>query len=49
MIAIINFIDEKTINKQFYYGTDKFEIIWEKLIDNFFGEDNKKDYFPHGL
>ena len=49
MIAIINFIDEKTINKQFYYGTDKFEIIWEKLIDNFFGENNKKDYFPHGL
>ena len=49
MIAIINFIDEKTINKQFYYGTDKFEIIWEKLIDNFFGEDNKKDYCPHGL
>lgn len=49
MIAIINFIDEKTINKQFYYGTDKFEMIWEKLIDNFFGENNKKDYFPHGL
>lgn len=49
MIAIINFIDKKTINKQFYYGTDKFEIIWEKLIDNFFGENNKKDYFPHGL
>ena len=49
MIAIINFIDEKTINKQFYYGTDKFEIIWGKLIDNFFGENNKKDYFPHGL
>lgn len=49
MIAMINFIDEESIDKQFYYGTDKFEIIWEKLIDNFFGEDNKKDYFPHGL
>jgi hypothetical protein len=49
MIAMIDFIDDKTIDKQFYFGTDKFETVWEKLIDRYFGETNKEDYFPHGL
>lgn len=47
MIAMIEFMDDKTIDKQFYFGTDKFETVWEKLIDKFFGEPNKHDYFPH--
>ena len=49
IIAMIDFMDDKTINKQFYFGTEKFETVWEKLIDRFFGEKNKEDYFPHGL
>jgi hypothetical protein len=49
MIAMIEFMDNKTIDKQFYFGTDKFETVWEKLIDKYFGEKNKKDYFPRGL
>lgn len=47
MIAMIEFMDDKTIDKQFYFGTDRFETVWEKLIDKFFGEPNKHDYFPH--
>lgn len=47
MIAMIEFRDSQTIDKQFYFGTDKFETVWEKLIDRFFGETNKEDYFPH--
>lgn len=49
MIAMIEFIDNHTIDKQFYFGTDKFEHVWEKLIDAMFGESNKSDYFPHGI
>jgi hypothetical protein len=47
MIAMIEFMDNNTIDKQFYFGTDKFEHVWEKLIDVVFGESNKEEYFPH--
>lgn len=46
MIAMIEYLDEKTREKQFYFGTDRFEYVWEKLIDRVFGEKNKGDYFP---
>lgn len=46
MIAMIEYMDEKTKEKQFYFGTDRFEYVWEKLIDRVFGEKNKVDYFP---
>lgn len=46
MIAMIEYLDEKTKEKQFYFGTDRFEYVWEKLIDRVFGEKNKLDYFP---
>lgn len=49
MIAMLEFMDNNTIDKQFYFGTDKFEHVWEKLVDTVFGEPNKEDYFPHGL
>lgn len=49
MIAMIEFMDNQTIDKQFYFGTDKFEHVWESLIDIVFGETNKQDYFPHGI
>lgn len=47
MIAMIEFMDDKTIDKQFYFGTDNFDAVWEKLIDRYFGEKNKDAYFPH--
>ena len=47
MLAMIEFIDNKTNDKQVYFGTDRFETVWEKLIDRCFGEQNKENYFPH--
>lgn len=29
------------------FGVERFEYIWEKMIDYVFGEDNKEKYFPH--
>ena len=46
MIAMLEYMDEKAKEKQFYFGTDRFEYVWEKLIDRVFGEKNKADYFP---
>ena len=49
MIAMIEFRDSQTIDKQFYFGTDRFETVWERLIDKVFGVSNKDEYFPHGI
>lgn len=49
MIAMIEFIDNRKLDKNYYFGTDNFEYIWEKLIDKVFGEPNKEDYFPKAL
>ena len=46
MIAMIEYLDEQTNDKQFYFGTDRFEYVWEKLIDTVFGIPDKTDYFP---
>ncbi len=46
MIAMIEFIDDRIIDKSFYFGTDNFEYVWEKVIDKVFGIPNKEDYFP---
>ena len=46
MISMIEYLDEVKTDKQFYFGTDHFEYVWEKLIDEVFGIPNKEDYFP---
>lgn len=46
MIDVLKYIDESPSEKQFYFGTDYFEHVWEKLIDKVFGIKNKSDYFP---
>ncbi len=46
MINMINFWDEKPDNK-FHFGTENFEVIWEKLIDEMFcNVPNKNDFYP---
>lgn len=47
MKNMLQFMDEKTSEKQFYFGTDDFDHVWEKLIDKAFGERDKEKYFPH--
>lgn len=46
MLDLLKYIDEKTSEKRFYFGTDYFEGVWERLIDRVFGIKNKQDYFP---
>ncbi|WP_285825470.1 LlaJI family restriction endonuclease [Schaedlerella arabinosiphila] len=46
MLDMLEYMDEKTSDKQFYFGTDDFDHVWEKLIDRAFGEPDKDKYFP---
>lgn len=46
MKDMLEYLDEKTSEKQFYFGTDNFEGVWERLIDRVFGEKDKDKYFP---
>ena len=46
MLAIIDFGGDKDSDKNYRYGTYRFEYIWEKMIDKVFGIENKADYFP---
>lgn len=46
MIEILEKMDNYNNQKQQYFGTEKFEHIWERLIDNAFGIPNKENYYP---
>ena len=46
MIAMIEYLDSQPNEKQFYFGTDRFEFVWERLIDKVFGIENKNEFFP---
>lgn len=48
MINIINQAEEKIDDKfNASFGVNRFEYVWEGMIDYVFGEDNKDIYFPH--
>ena len=38
--------DKKGNENHYFFGTDKFESIWERMIDKAFGIQNKEQYFP---
>ena len=46
MLAIVDFEGDKDSDKNYRYGTYRFEYVWEKMIDKVFGVENKADYFP---
>lgn len=48
MLNIVNSRQESvdSVDKE-AYGVERFEYIWERMIDHVFGEDNKEQYFPH--
>lgn len=46
MKDMLEYMDEQTSDKQFYFGTDNFDRVWEKLIDRAFGVTDKEKYFP---
>ena len=48
MINIIEQTNESITNESaISFGTNRFEYVWENLIDYIFGEVNKEKYFPH--
>ncbi len=47
MIDIIEFLDKSCDSKNFIYGTNEFEYIWEAMVDSAFGEKDKAKYYPH--
>ena len=46
MIDMLNYLDEHSPQNRYYFGTDNFEYVWERMIDKVFGVKNKRDYFP---
>ncbi|SHI17517.1 LlaJI family restriction endonuclease [Sporanaerobacter acetigenes] len=46
MLAIIDFRNSADDPEEFYFGTNNFEYIWEKLIDETYGIKEKDYYFP---
>ena len=47
LIIIVNNENDYSLdNLSFSFGTNRFEYVWEKMIDRIYGETNKSDYFP---
>ncbi len=46
MLAIINYSGDSEASKDYKYGTDRFEYVWEALIDRVYGIEGKENYFP---
>lgn len=46
MLDIIDYLDNASDNQNYYYGVNKFDHIWESMIDNVYGIDEKQNYYP---
>lgn len=46
MLDILNFENNIKDPTKFYFGTNNFEYIWERLIQKTFGNASKEEYFP---
>lgn len=51
MLDIVRFASRKHDGSTFFYGTNEFHVIWEKMVDQKFGIDlsksAKNDLYPH--
>lgn len=46
MRDMLLYIDKRSSDKQYFFGTDFFENVWERMIDKAFGVEDKEQYFP---
>lgn len=46
MRDILLYIDKHSDENFYFFGTNKFDNIWERMIDKAFGIENKEEYFP---
>lgn len=52
LLQIVEYIDRKNpmgedSTEDTRFGVNKFAPVWERLIENIFGTENQKDYYPH--
>ena len=47
MLNVLNYKNTEDNANRYYFGTDRFEYVWQGMIDRLFGiHENKNDYFP---
>lgn len=46
MLLVIDYMDASNNEKDFYFGTEHFECVWERLVDAVFGESDKEKFYP---
>ncbi len=46
MLRILTYLDDKPVDRQYFFGTNYFHLVWEKMIDRAFGIEDKDKYFP---
>ena len=46
MLAILDGLSDPEAPLSFQYGTNRFEYVWEALIDKVYGINGKEEYFP---
>ncbi len=46
MLNILEYYSSNFENRDIFIGVNKFEYIWEFMINNIFGIENKKEYLP---
>lgn len=46
MIKLIDHLNKHANDSSYYFGTYRFEYVWEQLIDSIFGINEKGEYFP---
>lgn len=46
MRAMLIYKDKKGDDARYFFGTDHFENVWERMIDKAFGVEDKEQFFP---
>ncbi len=50
MIAVLTGLDEKRFNnKAFTFGTNKYHVVWETMINDLYGSENLEEYYPSAM
>jgi len=46
MLDIIDYLDSDSENTNYYYGVNRFDHVWESMINDVYGIDDKQNYYP---
>ena len=46
MLHILSYKDSESEDRRFFFGTNRFEYVWQRMVDAAFGIPNKDEYFP---